>query len=219
MINKIVTAAEMKTLDARTIHTMGVPSMVLMERAALATVDALFENAFDLSQVLCVCGVGNNGGDGFAVARMLHIKGVNAKVLLVGDTAKLSPETKQQMAIARNYGVKMFENDFAVLDQSHTTIVDALFGIGGSRPLVGRYTEVVEKINSNPAEVLAVDIPSGISADTGEVLGTAVHAKVTVTFAYNKNGLTTPPGSDYAGEVIIMDIGIYDDVSVKIVSS
>jgi NAD(P)H-hydrate epimerase len=207
-MDKIVTAAEMKALDARTIHAMGVPSMVLMERAALATVDALFENAFDLSRVLCVCGVGNNGGDGFAIARMLHIKGVCAEVLLVGDIAKLSGETKQQMAIARNYGVRIFENDFAILDQAHTTIVDSLFGIGGSRPLAGSYAEIVDKINSNPAEVLAVDIPSGISADTGEVLGNAVHAKTTATFAYNKIGLTVPPGSEYAGKVIIKDIGI-----------
>jgi NAD(P)H-hydrate epimerase len=210
-MDKIVSAAEMKALDAHTIHVMGVPSMVLMERAALATVDALFENAFDLSQVLCVCGVGNNGGDGFAVARILHIKGVCAEVLLVGDIAKLSHETKQQMTIAGNYGVQIFENDFAILDQDYTTIIDALFGIGGSRPLAGSYAEIVDKINSSQAEVLAVDIPSGISADTGEVLGTAVHAKVTVTFAYNKIGLTIPPGSDYAGKVIIKDIGIYDE--------
>jgi NAD(P)H-hydrate epimerase len=213
-VDKIVTAAEMKALDARTIHVMGVPSMVLMERAALAIVDALFENAFDLSRVLCVCGVGNNGGDGFAVARILHIKGVCAEVILVGDIAKLSPETKQQMTIAHNYGVQIFENDFAILDQAHTTIVDSLFGIGGSRPLAGSYAEVVGKINSSPAEVLAVDIPSGISADTGEILGTAVHAKATVTFAYNKIGLTVQQGSDYAGEVIIKDIGIYDEDTI-----
>jgi NAD(P)H-hydrate epimerase len=159
--------------------------------------------------VLCVCGVGNNGGDGFAVARLLKLKGIVAEALLVGDSKKRSEETKQQMAIAQNYGVKVYENDFAIFENEYTTIVDALFGIGGNRPLTGIYAEAIEIQNASNVDILAIDIPSGISADTGDVLGTAIKAKATATFAFNKIGLTVSPGKEYAGEVVVKDIGIY----------
>jgi hydroxyethylthiazole kinase-like uncharacterized protein yjeF len=207
---KLVTAAEMKALDAYTIQEIGVPSMVLMERAALAAVDVLYEKHFDLTKVLCICGTGNNGGDGLAVARLLHLKGIRVQALLIGNSAKLTPETKQQMEIARNCGVRVTatESDVSPIREKHTTIVDALLGIGGSRPLDGIYYDAVLLQHATQANILAIDIPSGISADTGEVLGIAVPATATVTFAFNKIGLTIPPGRDYAGDVIVKDIGI-----------
>ncbi|MDR0854722.1 MAG: NAD(P)H-hydrate epimerase [Clostridiales Family XIII bacterium] len=204
-----VTAAEMKALDSYTIEVMGVPSMVLMERAALAAVEVLDGSDFDLAKVLCVCGTGNNGGDGLAIARLLLLKGIDAEVLLVGDGAKCSVETKEQMTIARNYGVSIYENDLKVFENGHTTMVDALFGIGGNRPIAGKYADVIERQNNSNADILAVDIPSGISADTGEILGTAIRAKATATFAFNKVGLTISSGKEYAGKVTVKDIGIY----------
>jgi NAD(P)H-hydrate epimerase len=207
---KTVTAAEMKALDAYTINAMGVPSMVLMERAAMASAEVLYEKHFNLKKVLCICGSGNNGGDGLAIARLLRIKGVTVEAVLIGDVTKMSSETKQQMEIARNYDVPVIDNELSVIGDGCTTIVDALFGIGGGRPLAGKYYDAVGRINESPAEVLAIDIPSGICVDTGEVLGIAVRARVTATFAFNKIGLTVPPGSDYAGEVVVKDIGIYE---------
>jgi NAD(P)H-hydrate epimerase len=241
----------MKQLDDRTIIIKGMPSMVLMERAALASVAVLHEEGFDLTRTICVCGPGNNGGDGFAVARLLHLAGYEVSVLFVGDPAKRSAETRQQQKIAANYGVKIrdvaasespcFSRDGSDNRNNSdddnnrsngdgcetgegglppTTVVDAMFGIGGSRALSGIFLEAVRFINvckestindagCAVAKILALDIPSGISADTGEVLGECVNADVTVTFAYPKLGLTRPPGSAFAGKVIVKDVGIY----------
>ena len=212
MNDKTVSAAEMKELDRRTIEIMGVPSMVLMERAALASVCALKEMGFDLSRVVCLCGAGNNGGDGIAVARLLHISGINAEILFVGDSEKCSAETARQKIIAVNYGVHVTKNDTAPLFKA-TTIVDALFGIGGSRPLEGNFRDAVlaaSEARERGAKVLALDIPSGISADTGEILGCAIKADATVTFAFLKAGLTKGPGRAYAGVITVKDIGITD---------
>ncbi|MDR2771816.1 MAG: NAD(P)H-hydrate epimerase [Clostridiales Family XIII bacterium] len=212
-----LTAAQMKQCDAYTIHEMGLPSMVLMERAALAVVDALLSGrdpSFDASYVLCVCGAGNNGGDGAAVARLLSITGARAEILFVGERAKASPETAQQLEIAENYGVRLLENPApealeTLLSRSGvTTIVDALFGIGLSRPLTGLHRELIRACNASPAKRLAVDIPSGVSADTGAVLGVATRADKTVVLAFQKLGLTKEPGKSLAGRTVIRDIGI-----------
>jgi NAD(P)H-hydrate epimerase len=219
-----ITSAEMKALDRHTIEKIGIPSMVLMERAALASVEVLTNRSlhrrcsgFNLDRVVCVCGAGNNGGDGFAVARLLHLAGIRAEVLFVGDRDHMSDETRQQRAIAASVGVKIYDNCLsALIDVRASTIVDALFGIGLTRPLSGIQSEVVHAINESISHrtmdnvrVLALDIPSGISADTGEILGAAVKANVTVTFAYPKIGLTHEPGKAYAGRIIVKDIGIY----------
>jgi NAD(P)H-hydrate epimerase len=207
----------MKEFDRYTIEVMGVPAMVLMERAALASVETLHaeENKFDLEIVLCVCGAGNNGGDGFAAARLLKLQGVRVRALFIGSAEKTSQETALQKTIAGNYGVEIVNNDLEVFntDSGYTTVIDALFGIGGDRPLTGMYLETVRRTNhlsaNSSAKILSLDIPSGVSADTGAVLGEGVRANVTVTFAFNKVGLTLEPGKTYAGKTIVKDIGIY----------
>jgi NAD(P)H-hydrate epimerase len=207
----------MKEFDRYAIEVMGVPAMVLMERAALASVETLYEREhdFDLESVLCVCSAGNNGGDGFAVARLLKLQGVRVRVLFVGSVEKMTRETTLQKTIAGNYGVKIVNGDLEAFNAAggYTTVVDALFGIGGDRPLTGIYLETVRRINllsaDSTAKILSLDIPSGVSADTGEVLGESVHANVTVTFAFNKVGLTLEPGKTCAGKTIVKDIGIY----------
>ncbi|MDR2089361.1 MAG: NAD(P)H-hydrate epimerase [Clostridiales Family XIII bacterium] len=212
-----LTAAQMKQCDAHTIHAMGVPSMVLMERAALAVVDELLSGrdpVFDVSHVLCVCGAGNNGGDGAAVARLLTIAGMRAEILFLGERTKVSEETAQQLLIAENYGVGLIENPardalLPLLSETGvTTIVDALFGIGLSRPLTGMYADVILACNASPAKRLAVDIPSGVSADTGAVLGVAMRADKTVVLAFQKKGMTAEPGRSLAGRQVIRDIGV-----------
>ena len=208
--NKIINSAEMKELDRRTIEVMGVPSMVLMERAALASVEVLREGSFDLSRVVCLCGPGNNGGDGIAVARLLHIAGTNAEIVFIGNPERCSAETAHQRRIAINYGMRIAYDDLGPTLEA-TTIVDALFGIGGSRHLEGRFRDAVTaalKAKERGAGILAIDIPSGISADTGEVLGCAVKADATVTFAFLKAGLTKEPGKTCAGVIHVKDIGI-----------
>jgi NAD(P)H-hydrate epimerase len=213
--NRLVSSDEMKELDRDTIESHGVPSLVLMERAALAAIETLRDEEFDLTRVAVVCGPGNNGGDGIAIARLLHLSGSIVTAVFVGDMDKRSKETKRQWDIAESYGVRIIGiNDTAGNDiiRNSATVIDAIFGIGGGRVPSGDFLEAVRQVNragAAGAEVLAVDIPSGISADTGEAAGEAVTADITVTFAYKKIGHTIQPGKELSGEVIIKDIGIY----------
>lgn len=202
----ILTDEEMKAYDRWTIQDMGIPSLVLMERAALSCVDALYDNGFDLARVLVVCGTGNNGADGVAAARILHLRGICTEVWMVGNPEKFSPDLRKQMKIAENYDVTFVHSPDP---HEYTTIVDALFGIGLHRNLEGVFAEAVHKINDSNARVLSVDVPSGVSGTTGAVLGTAVHADMTQTFAWEKLGLILYPGAAYAGKVLTADIGIY----------
>ncbi|MCD8347433.1 MAG: NAD(P)H-hydrate dehydratase [Lachnospiraceae bacterium] len=199
----LLNAKQMKACDERTI-SLGIPSMVLMERAALAVVEEMEKAALDLSKVLVVCGSGNNGGDGFAVARLLSGRGQMA-VCFVGKETSMTKETALQRHICENFGLKISSN---FPDGEYTTIVDAMLGIGLSRAVEGRYAEVIEWINAQPAKVVAVDIPSGVSADGQGVFGTAVRADLTVTFAARKLGQILYPGAAYCGRLICRDIGI-----------
>ena len=185
-MKRILTAAQMKQADRNTIETMGVPSLVLMERAALSCVEELQNGTWDTGKVLAVCGPGNNGGDGAAIARILKTKGVDAELFCLGNPEKYSEGMRAQKKIAENYGVREVKNpDF----REYTVIIDAIFGIGVSRSLAGEYRRAVEAICASGVPVLAVDIPSGIHTDTGEVLDAAVKARATVTFACAKPGL------------------------------
>ena len=220
-----MTGEEMKRLDRQTIEGHGVPSLVLMERASLAAVDVLSSEGFDLKRVTVVCGPGNNGGDGIAVARLLYLAGHKVDLLFVGDPEKRSVETRRQWEIAESYGLRIGAlaeiagaadvtgvADVADAAEAPTTVVDAIFGIGAVRAPAGDFLEAIRYINASRAagaKTLAVDIPSGVSADTGEAPGEAVFADVTVTFAYKKTGLTRAPGSSFAGKILVKDIGIY----------
>lgn len=203
----LVNSSEMKRCDSNTVHKIGVPSMVLMERAALSSVEELYDGSFNLEKVIVVCGSGNNGGDGFAVARLLYLNKINVDVLFIGDERSCTKETKQQMDIVRKYGIRISKD---LSFKNYTTIVDAIFGIGISRSIEGKYAEIIDKINRSQADVLSLDIPSGISADTGKIMGIAIKAKRTVTFGYKKVGLVLYPGAEYAGVVKVKDIGITD---------
>lgn len=201
----LVDADEMKACDRATIEEYGVPSLVLMERAALAAVECLTDGSFCLKRVLVVCGSGNNGGDGFAIARILWERNVKVAVLFAGKEETLSKDARIQKNICEKYGMNIGTN---LEDDEYTCIVDAIFGVGLSREIKGNYREVIEKINRSSAEVLAIDIPSGISADSGRVMGTAVRAKKTVTFAFAKLGQVLYPGAEYCGTLEVRDIGI-----------
>jgi len=197
-------SGQMKAIDRYTIETVGIPSMVLMEKAAMAVVRHIQELCSEKDTILAVCGYGNNGGDGIAAARILFMEGYNVAVFMVGDKQNATKETKQQMKIAKKIGVPMLRK---VKWEEYNVIVDALFGIGLTRNVVGEFRKVVESINQSPAKVVAVDIPSGVCADDGKVFGIAVEADITVTFGYQKTGCLLFPGSEYAGKVFVEDIG------------
>ena len=226
ILKKIVGCSQMKAIDASTIQGKGVPSCVLMERAALAVVDEIEKrtvgNIRELleqkclgrkyskekyaEKVLVVCGSGNNGGDGIAIARILHLHGIKADIYLAGRVEKMTEETLMKYQIAKNYHVSFVNN---IQWSEYTTIVDAIFGVGLAREIEGTYRELIEEMNRASAWKVAVDIPSGINGDTGRVLGVAFQADLTVTFAYTKYGLCLYPGRMYAGKVVTADIGIY----------
>lgn len=204
-----ITAEQMRHYDSYTINQIGIPSLVLMERAALAVRDEIL-NAFPLylDHVVVVAGSGNNGGDGLDVARLLHIAGVQVTILNVGNPDHASTEHQVQEKICQYYQIPE-TTDLSILKQA-SLIVDAMFGIGIDRPVTGAYADAIDAINASDALVVAVDMPSGINTDTGAIMGTAVKADATVTFAFNKVGLTKADGVKYAGRIVIADdMGTY----------
>ena len=204
----LVTGNQMKKLDTFTIQEMGVPSLVLMERAGLAVYDEMLREGFPLTRTLVLCGGGNNGADGVVIARLLFLAGYDVDVCILGNPGHFTEEMKKQIDIGKNYGIS-FVNTF--LPNEYTTIVDAVLGVGLSREVSGKYKDAILLINDCQGKVVSVDIPSGISADTGAVLGAAVKADLTVTFGYRKAGLCFYPGAAYAGKIIVADVGIYKD--------
>lgn len=203
----ILNAQQMKEADGRMIHEMGIPSLVLMERAALQCVNTMKEEQVDFSSVLIVCGSGNNGGDGFAIARMLHEEQIPVDIAFVGRMESRSEETKAQMQILENLGLTIVNE---LPEKKYSLIIDAVFGIGLCRKIEGKYREVIERMNQYQGYKVAVDIASGISADTGEVLGCAFKADLTVTFAYAKAGQLFHPGYEYTGKLAVKAIGIWN---------
>lgn len=201
----LLTAEQMKSGDDKTIHEIGVPSMVLMERAALKSVEALEQEGLDLSASLIVCGSGNNGGDGFAIARLLWLKGYHVDVVFAGKEASRSDETRQQMKILENYQVSI---DNTITVREYSIVIDAVFGIGITREITGAYADIIMQMNRLPGKKAAIDIPSGIHASSGQIMGVAFRADVTVTFACEKLGTVLFPGHEYAGKTIVADIGI-----------
>lgn len=215
-MKEIVTCSQMKALDGYTIEAMGIPSCVLMERAALRVVEEMkrhLRGGRESENILVVCGCGNNGGDGIAAARLLHMEGWKVSLFLLGKEEKMPPETALQLKIARNYQV-CEKNNLDLCE--YTTIVDAIFGIGLKRPIEGQYARIIRELNAARAFKVAVDIPSGINGDTGFEMGTAFRADLTVTFAFRKRGLCFYPGRMYSGEIIVADIGIYRDEYTEI---
>ncbi len=209
MADKAITAEQMRHYDSYTINTIGIPSLVLMERAALAVRDEVL-NAFplNLQNIVVVAGSGNNGGDGLDVARLLHIAGVKVTILNVGNPDHASNEHQVQDRICQYYKIPQ-TSDLNVLKDA-SLIVDALFGIGIDRPVEGNYATAIEAINNSDAVVVAVDMPSGINTYNGEVMCVSVKATATVSFAVNKVGLTKSAGKKHAGRVVVAsDMGTY----------
>lgn len=206
----------MKRYDSNTIENIGIPACVLMERAALGALEAI-EGHLGSRQgiprqgdgagksVLVMAGVGNNGGDGLALARLLAERQYDVEVWCVGERGKASAQWLQQERILGHYPVRILREPSRV---AYDALVDALFGVGLSRELTGEFARAVGQYNDMEGFKLALDLPSGIDSDTGEVLGCAARADATVTFGFCKRGLALYPGCKYAGAVTVAQIGI-----------
>ena len=219
----ILTAAQMRACDDYTIQRTGIPSAVLMERAA--TKAALFLNQrpdlFPAGHVLLLCGSGNNGGDGFAMARFLTDGSCGAPrgvtVLYTGkrtaegapDETRMSPECARQYRLAREEWITVLPaSRWSEAIKEAAVIVDAIFGIGLDRPIEGEIASLLTVVAESELPVLAVDIPSGVNADTGKIMGIALPATATVTMQSLKAGLMCYPGTDLCGEISVADLGI-----------
>ena len=204
----LATGAEIAAIDRYTIEEIGIPSMVLMERAALSVVEEMLPHLEQHDRIWVACGTGNNGADGIAAARMLYQKGYQVLVIWAGAEAQASTQWKQQYEIGEKLGLSMVSFE-EFIPGTCDVLVDAVFGVGLSRNVEGVYKEFLEMlIQSRPAWTVAVDIPSGIHSTTGAVMGIALKADLTVTFGYEKLGTCFYPGREYAGQVEVKDIGL-----------
>ncbi|MDH4027851.1 MAG: NAD(P)H-hydrate dehydratase [Nitrospirota bacterium] len=215
---KVSTAKEMQEIDRVTIDKYGMAGVVLMERAGLAVVKRINELFFlstvnrQPSTVIVLCGAGNNGGDGFVIARLLHERGIDVEVYMTAGPAGLKGDAKANYNAAGKYGVRIFPINKFMAGRGQRTkdnviIVDALLGTGLSKEVRPPLSVVIRKVNRMPAPVVSVDIPSGISSDTGEVMGCAIKARCTVTFGLPKRGHLLYPGAEHAGRLFVEDIG------------
>jgi len=218
---RILNAAQMREADRFTIEEIGIPSLVLMENAGrqvVAAMEAAYESRLN-GRVAVLCGRGNNGGDGFVVARTLVQRGVDTSVFVIGSLAEVRGDAKTNLDILGRLGVTVveigdeqsWELHFSEISQS-TVIVDAIFGTGLKAPLGGMMETVVADINASSIPIVSIDVPSGLSADTPHIIGDCVDASMTVTLAAPKLPLVLPPGEEHAGDVVIADIGIPHEV-------
>lgn len=210
----VVNATEMKNIDRYSMETLGIPSLALMERAALAVTEEIGKHVPKETlygkQSLILCGMGNNGGDGLAVARMLHILGGSPVIYITGEPERGTEAWKNQYQIVKNLKIPfctLEEAEKIVKEDRAGLIVDALFGIGLTRGITGAAAEAIGLASQSGAYKVAVDIPSGISADTGQVYGVGFQADLTVTFGSVKMGCLLYPGAYYCGKVVTAGIG------------
>jgi NAD(P)H-hydrate epimerase len=206
----ILSREEARELDRRAIEEFGVPGIVLMENAGRGIVDLLLSLQVRGPVVIC-CGKGNNAGDGFVVARHLDNQNILVDVLLFARADELKGDAKINYEIIRKSKLSIIDCsekiDFSKLAQA-AWIVDALFGVGFSGVVKSPYDDVINAINVSPAKILAIDVPSGLDCDTGEVMSVAVQAHHTATCATLKKGFVVPGAQKFIGHVTVIDIGL-----------
>ncbi len=219
-MNKVINSNEMKKIDQHMIHINKIPGIILMENAAMNVSNHIYNNYKTATNICVLCGIGNNGGDGFAIARQLIVMGYEVKCLYIGDESKMSEDTlTQKMALDQINTQNIIhlekdeisDNEFNVIRKeicATDLIIDAMFGIGLTRNVTGTFKQIIDCINESGKEVTAVDIPSGINADTGQIEGSAINAKTTITFQHPKIGHYIYPGRANTGKLIIAKIGI-----------
>src|SRR5580765_1368929 len=218
---RVLNAAQMREADRRTIEDIGIPSLVLMENAGRQVVAAIEAMHSDLSErrVGVLCGRGNNGGDGFVVARTLLQRGGDVAVFLIGRVADVRGDARINLEILGRLGLTVVEIADSQAWELHfsevsdcTLIVDAIFGTGLNAPISGFIESVVTDVNESGIRVVSIDLPSGLSADSPDLIGPCIEAGLTVTLAAPKIPLVLPPAETHAGDIVIADIGIPGEV-------
>jgi hydroxyethylthiazole kinase-like uncharacterized protein yjeF len=215
----VLSRAQMRAFDAYAIKQCSVPGLLLMENAGRGATDILVRELCDGevrgAQPVIVCGAGNNGGDGLVIARHLCVRGASPIVFLAGDAEGVSGDARTNFDAWRGIGGEVQwlppGTPLSTLREALARgeiVVDALFGTGLDRPIEGWLADVVHAMNASSGHRFAVDLPSGLDADTGAALGVAIEAKVTATFGHYKLGLLTPSGASLAGRVYVVDIGV-----------
>ena len=218
---RVLNSAQMREADRRTIDEIGIPSLVLMENAGRQVVAAMEAMHGELleRQAAVLCGRGNNGGDGFVVARTLMQRGVSVSVFLIGRVADVRGDARINLDILGRLGVTVVEIGDSQAWELHfsevrdcSIIVDAIFGTGLNAPVSGLIESVIADVNAAGITVVSIDVPSGLSADAVEPIGESIEADTTVTLGAPKLPLVLPPGETRAGDVVIADIGIPSEV-------
>ncbi len=218
----LVSATQMQNMDKQTIETFGIPGLVLMENAGRGAVDFLLKTYPELKskKVAVLAGRGNNGGDGFVIARYLFEKGIDVKVFLLSFTSKVTGDAKTNLdlfqklcdASGKDLIIEIPDQETFLKHKTavmhHDLFVDAVLGTGLNSDVRGFFKDTIELMNASPAPVFSVDIPSGLNSDTGRPMGIAVKADATSTFALAKAGHVLYPGNTYTGDLEIIDIGI-----------
>ena len=210
----VLSRAEVRELDRLASVEGGIPSLTLMENAGRGAAELALREFPNARRFVIVCGAGNNGGDGFVMARRLRARGLSVSVFLAADPERISGDALTAFEALTDAGAAWLRIDEGTLPAFETSltsadvIVDAIFGTGLDRDVVGTPRAVIERINAAQARRLSLDLPSGLDADTGKPLGAAVRANLTATFAETKRGLATPLGAAHSGRVEVIDIGI-----------
>jgi len=215
----VMTRDQVRAVDAWATNTLGIPGVVLMENAGRGCVELIEEKLKDVSEpkVCIFCGTGNNGGDGYVIARQLNNSGFEVIVVVCGDRGKIKGDAKINLDILERMGqpieslnppqgdIAARVADFAA---GASVLVDSLFGTGLSGQIRDDYRRLIESLNACECPILAVDIPSGLDCDTGRPLGAAIEASWTVTFVAVKKGFTLAQAARYTGEILVASIGI-----------
>ncbi len=218
----LMTKEQVRAVDSWAINTLGISGVVLMENAGRSCAELIKEKlkAIPDPKVCIFCGTGNNGGDGYVIARHLLNSGFEVIVVICGDRMKVKGDAKINLDILEKLGrpveqLNLKEDDVPARVKAFTAdvdmIVDGLFGTGLSGPLRDDYIQLIESINACDCPVLAVDIPSGLDCDTGRPLGAAVKASCTVTFVAVKKGFISESAASYTGEIYVASIGVEPD--------
>ena len=215
----VMTRDQVRAVDAWATNTLGIPGVVLMENAGRGCVELIEEKLKDVSEpkVCIFCGTGNNGGDGYVIARQLSNSGFEATVVVCGDRGKIKGDAKINLDILERMGQPIESLNPAQGDTAARVadfaagaemLVDSLFGTGLSGQIRDDYRRLIESLNACECPILAVDIPSGLDCDTGRPLGAAIEASWTVTLVAVKKGLTSAQATRYTGEIFVASIGI-----------